>query len=159
MSTTVQPVKTRQRLPYIKIGNTEFVYYYDNDILYFKSGTDKISPVGVNKETYLTMLSLNEKGLKAYVFQNYGFASYRLLAQKFVELAKSGIITFFDVNVADVACGCDFDQKTMRNQPIERRSYIEPEINKLVREALRRTNPENNQPSTVENFFGAKKKE
>lgn len=143
MSTTVQPVKTRKRFPYIKIGNTDFVYYYDNDIIYFKSGTDKISPVGVNKETYLTMLSLNEKGLKAYLFQNYGIASYRLLAQKFIELAKSGIITFFDVNVADVACSCDFDQKTMRDQLIERRSHIEPEINKLVREALRRTNPEN----------------
>lgn len=159
MSTTVQPVKTRQRLPYIKIRNTEFVYCYDNDTLYFKSGTDKVSPVGVNKETYLTMLSLNEKGLKAYVFQNYGFASYRSLAHKFVELAKSGIITFFDVSAADVACDCDFDPTTMRSQPIERRSYIEPEVNKLVREALRRTNPENNQPSTVKNFFGAEKKE
>lgn len=159
MSTSVQPVKTKQRLPYIKIGNTEFVYCYDNDTLYFKSGTDKISPVRVNKETYLTMLSLNEKGLKAYVFQNYGYNNYRLLAHKFVELAKSGIITFFDVNVADVAYDYDFDPIAMRSQPIERKSYIEPEINKLVREALRRTNPENNQPSTVKNFSGAEKKE
>jgi hypothetical protein len=42
MSTTVQPVKTRQRFPYIKIENTEFVYYYDNEILYFKSGADSV---------------------------------------------------------------------------------------------------------------------
>jgi hypothetical protein len=140
-----QQIRTGKKSKYIGIGGTEFQYYYDNGIRFFRSGEKSIAPVKVNQEAYVKILSLNEHGLGNYLNDTYEFSSYRWLARKFVEVARSSIITFFDVNPTEIERDREFSGKIVGYQKIQRKAFVEPEINKQIRNSLRRTDPKNKQ--------------
>jgi hypothetical protein len=140
-----QQIRTGKKSKYIGIGGTEFQYYYDSGIRFFRSGEKSIAPVKVNQEAYVKILSLNEHGFGNYLNDTYEFSSYRWLARKFVEVARSSIITFFDVNPTEIERDREFSGKIVGYQKIQRKAFVEPEINKQIRNSLRRTDPKNKQ--------------
>lgn len=120
---------------YIQIKNTNFVYKYKNDQIWFKSG--KTSPLKLNKAEYSNLMSRSGNALLNYLLDTFENQNNRWLARKLIDIAHTGEYIFFDLNVEDSeACQAYVNTKKPQTKP-----FVEPEINNMIKAALKRTNP------------------
>jgi hypothetical protein len=115
---------SQRKTNYVSVEGTNFSYRYDGNELLFRSKTT--APFRVEREVYADLISMHDSQVSAYVYRNYD-KRFVWIARQLVRFVKSGKIAFFGIDAP------------------KPKPWVEPEINKQIRAALKRTNPNNRQ--------------
>jgi hypothetical protein len=136
-----QPVKRGRQTPYMDIQGTDFRFYIDGGVLFFRPVKGGVSPIKITEIELRHVLSLGESGLSSYLHHNYSYQNSRWLVQKLIVVVKSGAMTFFDINPDELDTNLEYVFKPKTE--VARKQYQEPEINRQIRASLRRSDPKN----------------